>query len=403
MRGDKPVEIVRGVYWIGVNDTETDLFESIWSLPHGVSYNSYLVMGEEGIAVIDLVASKYGGKLLKNISEIVDPSRISYIVLNHLEQDHTGSLPEVLEKAPNARIVVSKVAASMIKYFYDVEEERIIVVGDGETLSIGGRTLEFVYLPWLHWPETMGTYLVEDKILFSCDAFGSYGALLDGVFDDEVDMALYLEEAKRYFSNIVSKHSSFVIRAVEKLKSRNIEIKILAPSHGPIYRRNPGMIIEEYVKWSKPELRKKVVVIYSSMYGNVKKLIDEAVKVLRANGVETILFDVARSDISYILKETIDASTILVGSSTYEANVFPLLSKVLDFLALKNTGKGKTAGIIEVHGWAPTTKFVRQKLVEAGFDIIEPVVEVRGTPRSNDIRRARELARRIWNVVLQIE
>ncbi|MCK5410178.1 MAG: MBL fold metallo-hydrolase, partial [Candidatus Heimdallarchaeota archaeon] len=264
-------EITKDVCYIGVNDHETDLFEGLWPIPEGVSYNSYLVKGEEKVAIIDLVKILFVDEFLTNIEKKVSFDQIDYIVMNHIEPDHSGSLLRVLEKAPQATIICSKKAKGMLNDFYKVTDN-IVVVGEGDELDLGGRKLVFYMDPLVHWPETMLTYDTKDQILFSCDAFGSYKALDIGIFDDEVNPDEYYEETIRYFSNIVAKYVKYVQKAMAKLT--DLPIKMIAPSHGIVWRANPQRIIDLYVDLAARKAQPGVAIIYGSMYGNTKNVVD---------------------------------------------------------------------------------------------------------------------------------
>lgn len=374
-----PKFLSKGVYWVGVNDYIKELFESLWPLPYGVSYNAYVIIGENAVALIDTVDEEYAYEYLGKVGEVVDDvDRVRFVVANHLEPDHHGATPHVLKHMKAAKVVTSQVGKVILRSLYDIPEDRLIVVKDGDEIDLGGKTLRFIYTPWLHWPETMVTYLKEDGILFSCDIFGSYGALETGIFDDEVDAELYLGEAKRYFSNIVSKYTRNVLEAVEKLKG--LGIKMVAPSHGPIYRTESGIsrIMELYVKWSRPEPdRDKVVVVHSSMYGRGEKLAEDISRRLREAGMKVFSFDVSIVHPSFILSEVIDALSVVFVYPSYDAGIFPYMENLLYLLQVKQLGRGRNAAVVNLYAWASTAKQVVDVLQKAGFRIIEPVVETR--------------------------
>lgn len=383
--------VADGVFYVGVDDLELDIFESLWPLPNGVSYNSYLVVGSDKTALIDTVNARFSKQLLDNVAEALRGRELNYVVLNHMEHDHSGSLPHVLEAYPNAIVVGTPMAMSMAKSFYGVAD-RYIAVKDGDVISLGGKTLKFIHAPWLHWPETMVTYLLENRILFSCDAFGSFGALRNKLFDEEVDMKLYLDEAKRYFSNIVAPVASYVLKAIEKLGS--LKIDILAPSHGPLYKR-PHEIIRFYVDWSKPKFEPKVVIAYSSMYGNVEKMASEVARGVKSKGVRSILVDLSRTHISYVLKEVIDAPSIAIGSPTYDGDLHPHVKAFIDYLAIKKI-KQRNVGIFVVYAWGSNVhKRMVEMLVAQGNDIVEPVIVAKTSPNEEILKQCREVGERL--------
>jgi len=386
--------VVDGVFYVGVDDLELDIFESIWPLPHGVSYNSYLVVGDDKVALIDTVDARFSDQLLQNIAEAIGDRRVDYVVLNHLEQDHSGSLAEVLGKYPDAVVVGTPMAVNMAKSFYGAGKDHM-PVKDGDSISLGGKTLKFVQVPWLHWPETMATYLVEDKVLFSCDAFGSFGALRGKLFDDEVDLGLYLDEAKRYFSNIVAPVAEHVLRAIDKIKDLSLEVRILAPSHGPVYRRDVAKIVELYARWSKPVFEPKVVIAYSSMYGNVKRMALEVAKGVEGKGVRPVLVDLSRTHLSYALKEVIDAPSIAVGSPTYNGDAHPHVKSFIDILVAKKV-RQRSVGVFTAYAWGGRVhKTIAEALASQGNAIVEPVIAAKVSPTEDVLSSCRELGERL--------
>lgn len=385
--------VVDGVLYVGVDDLELDIFESLWPLPHGVSYNSYLVVGSDKTALIDTVDARFSKQLLNNVAEALGERELDYVILNHMEQDHSGSLPQVLEAYPNVTVVGTPMAINMAKNFYNVSD-RYIAVKDGDVINLGGKTLKFIQAPWLHWPETMVTYLQENRVLFSCDAFGSFGALRGKLFDEEVDMRLYLDEAKRYFSNIVAPVASYVLKAIEKLESLKLEVDILAPSHGPLYKK-PSEIIKLYADWSRPSFGPKVVVAYSSMYGNVKKMAIEVARGVERKGVRSILMDLSRTHISYVLKEVIDTPSIAIGSPTYEGDLHPHVKAFVDYLAIKKIRQRKV-GVFVVYAWGSNVhKRMVDALVAQGNRVVEPIIAAKTSPVEEVLKRCRELGERL--------
>jgi len=392
--------IIDNVYWVGVNDYLKDLFEGLWPLPYGVSYNSYVVIGDRDIALIDTVDERYIYEYIGRVQEVVrDLSRIRYIVVNHLEPDHHGATEELIKMLPNARLVMSSIAMNIANSLYNIPRERIVVVKDGDVIDLGGKKLRFIYTPWLHWPETMMTYLEEDGILFSCDAFGSYGALENGVFDDEVDLDFYLDEAKRYFSNIVVKYSKNVIDAMEKLEKLGIDIRIIAPSHGPIYRSNPRRIIDLYRLWTDPSKHRDVLLIYGSMYGRTKSIVDTIENSLREKGINIVSIDVSRVHESFALQHVVTSKVLVIIYPSYDASVFPYIYNLLYLFYIKNIGRGRYIAIINTFSWAPTYREVEDIIKKAGFTVIEPIISIRSLPSESDRKTISELLDRIVKLV----
>ncbi|ADM27727.1 beta-lactamase domain protein [Ignisphaera aggregans DSM 17230] len=388
--------IVDNVYWVGVNDYLKDLFEGLWPLPYGISYNSYVVVGDRDVALIDTVDEHYIYEYIGRVQEVVrDLSRVRYIVVNHLEPDHHGATEELIKMLPNARLVMSSIAMNIANSLYNIPRERIVTVKDGDVIDLGGKKLRFIYTPWLHWPETMMTYLEEDGILFSCDAFGSYGALENGVFDDEVDLDFYLDEAKRYFSNIVIKYSKNVIDAIEKLEKLGIDIRIIAPSHGPIYRSNPRRIIDLYRLWTDSSRHRDVLLIYGSMYGRTKSIVDTIENSLREKGINIVSIDASRVHESFVLQYVVTSKVLVIIYPSYDASVFPYIYNLLYLFYIKNIGRGRYIAIINTYSWAPTHRETEDIIKKAGFTVIEPIISMRSLPSESDKKTISELIEKI--------
>ncbi len=386
-------EIVKGVYYVGVDDHHTELFEGQWALPYGVSYNSYLIVDDK-IALIEGTKGPWSDELLDNIREIVDPEKIDYIILNHMEPDHTGALPYIAEVAKNATLVYTKKAADIQKSFYDVPLKEKIVE-DLEELSLGSRTVKFVHAPFLHWPETMMTYLVEDEILFSCDAFGAFGALNGKIFDDEADLRLVEMESKRYVSSIITSYFKFVQRGIKKVKDLGIGIKIIAPSHGPIYRKDPMWIVQKYDEWSSPELDKYAIIVYGTMYGFTTRTAMRLKKELETLGVKTIIHNVSYSETSKVLTDAVRAGVIVLGTPTYDAYPFPKVWHFVNEMQCKRFSKRPVA-IFGTFGWGGGgVKKIHKWIEEMGHEILEPVVRVRGRLDEKEIEEVKALAKAI--------
>lgn len=253
--------LIPGVKWIRINDMVKERFEAIWPIPNGVTYNSYVIRGSNGYAIIDGSDERYAGEYLEALESVLREDgeglgSVKYIIVNHLEPDHQATLPELLERAPGAKVVMSKAAPKIAESFYDIPEDRALAVEDGQELEVGGARLKFLFTPWLHWPETMLTYYVEGRVLFTTDAFGSYGAVRGGIFDDEQDFRLYELEAKRYYVNIISRYNRYVAKALERISA--LSVSIIAPSHGIAYRAHVKDIIKDYEAcWPPSALRSR--------------------------------------------------------------------------------------------------------------------------------------------------
>jgi anaerobic nitric oxide reductase flavorubredoxin len=393
------VEIKPDIYWIGVNDRTTDLFEGLWPITQeGVSYNAYLI-NDEKKAIIDLAKGLKTDEFFDHIAEIVTLSEIDYVVINHMEPDHTGVLRTLRMIAPGATILCSPKAEAMLESFYGVTEN-VRVVQDGETLSLGGRTLQFFSTPFVHWPETMMTYETSSCILFSCDAFGGYGALRGAVFDDEcTDLGFYQKEALRYYVNIVAKFSKPVLKAIEKLA--DVDVEVIAPSHGLIWRKQPQLIVELYKKWAEyatGTTEPEVTLIYGSMYGNTEKMMNAVAQGISSEGVPLEIFDAARTDVSYILPSLWTRAGVMVGAPTYEGTLFPPMAQVLEMAALKRVLNKKVA-MFGSYGWSGGALRDLKKIVEPlKWELVDSF-EFAGGPTEADLKRGEEFGARFAEVV----
>ncbi|MCG3227089.1 MAG: FprA family A-type flavoprotein [Candidatus Heimdallarchaeota archaeon] len=384
-------KITEGVCYIGVNDLETELFEGLWPIPEGVSYNSYIVQGKK-TAIIDTVKIPFVDEFLNNVAKVTSYDKIDYIILNHLEPDHSGSLLRLLEKAPQAVVVCSKKAKDMADYLYKITEN-IIVVGEGDKLDLGGRELVFYMDPLVHWPETMITYDSKDQILFSCDAFGSYKALDVGIFDDEVNPDEYYEETIRYFSNIVAKYVKYVQKAMDKLSG--LQIKIIAPAHGIVWRKDPKRIIDLYVDLSARKAKPGVVVIWGSMYGNTKKVVEYVVEGVKEAGVPVTVLEFSRHHLSYLLKESWKNKAVILGIPTYDGGPFLGASYYLHLMKRKNL-RDRIVGFFGSSMWSGRAlQQAAEQLKELDWEVIEPLLEFRGSATKEVLMQAKELAKKI--------
>jgi len=338
------VSVKPGIYWIGVNDRTTDLFEGLWPITsEGVSYNAYVIDGEKKI-LVDAAKDIKGDALLDQIAEVFDPALLNYIVVNHMEPDHTGVLRTLRRIAPNVTFLCTSRAVKMLESYYQVKDN-VYVVEDGETLDLGSHQLQFHITPMVHWPETMVTYETTQKVLFSCDAFGGYGALQGAIFDDQyAELEFYEREALRYYANIVALFPKPVIKAIDKLAG--VPIDVVAPSHGLLWRKNPERIVELYQKWANYALAGPdtgVTLLYGTMYGNTEKMVEAVAAGVARAGVPVDVFDVRHIHSSYILPSIYTRSGVLIGAPTYEGELFPPMAHVLDMVSRKRIQNRKLA------------------------------------------------------------
>ncbi len=386
-------KINNDVEWMRINDQINTLFESTWPIPNGMTYNSYIIKGSSGIAILDGSDDYYSDDYIDKVKEIVgDLKKIKYIIINHLEPDHQSSTPRLLDLSPDAKIVISKNGPKIAQSFYDFPAERVIAVNDNDRISLGNKTLKFVIAPWLHWPETMMTYEEEDKILFTTDVFGSYGWVKDGMFDDEIDLEKYRDEAKRYYINIIGKYNKYTLSAIEKIK--DLDIRVIAPSHGPIYRKYISQIIENYKEWANPKL-KGISIIYASMYGHMNVIVDMIERRLTEKGIPVKKIDLVVVHPSYVLSETNETSLFVFGIPTYDASIFMPLQNMIYVFKTKDLGHHRPAAIINTYGWTPIIDMARETLKSAGFEVMEPAISIKASPRGKDAERLDELVDKI--------
>lgn len=326
-------KLTDNIYYIGVNDRTTALFEGLWPLPAGVSYNSYLI-DDEKTAVIDCVGPEFFEEHLANMRSVLGNRTVDYIVVNHMEPDHSGALALFRQFYPQARIVGNKKTVSMIEGYYGIDGADCIAVADGTTLELGRHTLSFHLVPMVHWPETMVTYDSTSGTLFSGDAFGCFGALNGTVLDTETDIEPYFPEMRRYYSNIVGKYATPVQNALKKLAA--INIKMICPTHGPVWTEAAGRVIAEYDRMSRYEAAEGAVVVYASMYGNTRQMAEEVARGLSEAGIRKIVVhDAARTPLSFILSDIFTYKGLAIGATTYNGDVNPAVKAVLEAVKLR--------------------------------------------------------------------
>ncbi len=393
------IEIKPDVYWIGVDDRTTDLFEGLWPISQeGVSYNAYLI-NDEKKAIIDLSKSLKVDAFFDHIDEITDIADIDYVIINHIEPDHSGVLRTLRRIAPGVVILGSQKTKDMLASFYGITDN-VRVVADGETLALGHRTLQFISTPFVHWPETMMTYDTSDRILFSCDAFGGYGALGGSIFDDQCDdFAFYEKESLRYYVNIVARFSRMVLRAIDKLA--DVPVDIIAPSHGLIWRERAGLIVELYRKWAgyaTGPAEVGVTLVYGSMYGNTETMMTAVAQGISGAGVPVEIFDVGRTHVSYILPSLWTKAGVMIGAPTYEGTLFPPMAQALEVAVHKHVRNKKVARFGS-YGWSGGAQKHFEKIVEpAKWELVDSF-EFTGAPTREELKKGEAFGARFAEVV----
>jgi flavorubredoxin len=381
----KPRKIKDRIYWMGSVDWDRRLFDSLIPLPDGTSYNAFLIEGSEKTVLIDTVDPLMVDELLAQLENV---SKLDYVVSLHAEQDHSGSIPHVLSRYPDAKLITSPKAKGMLMDLLGIPEESFVTVSDGETISLGDKTLEFIHAPWVHWPETMVAYLKEDKILFSCDFFGSHIATTDLYASDE---ARVYEAAKRYYAEIMMPFRNVIKKNLERIAS--YDIAIIAPSHGPIYPR-PPFIIDAYKDWVEGPLKNLVVLPYISMHNSTKQMVDFLISSLVEKGVSVEQFNLAATDIGKLAMALVDAGTIVIGTPTVLSGPHPNVAYGA-LLANALRPKTKFLSIIGSYGWGgKTVEMLAGMIPNLKVEIIEPIL-TKGIPSEADFKALENLAETI--------
>jgi flavorubredoxin len=381
------MQLKPNIYAVGAIDWDRRLFDELIPLPDGTSYNAYLIKGSEKTALLDTVDPTKTETLIDNLVKL-GTEKIDYLISHHAEQDHSGAIPDILTLYPDAKVVTNPKCKGMLIDLLDVDQGRFITVDDGQTLSLGDKTLQFVYIPWVHWPETMGTYVQEDRILFPCDFFGSHLASSSLVVEDD---PLVYEAAKRYYAEIMMPFRGPIKKNLEKIK--DLQIEMIASSHGPIYDK-PDFIINAYKDWVGDDVKNEVVLPYISMHGSTKKMVEHFVDALIERGIAVRQFNLAVTDIGKLAISLVDTATIVLGSGTVLTGAHPQVAYAA-MLANALRPKTKFASIIGSYGWGG--KMVDQiagLISNLKVEILEPVI-AKGHPKDDDFAALDILADKI--------
>jgi anaerobic nitric oxide reductase flavorubredoxin len=385
------VSLAEGINWVGVVDWNIRDFHG-YVTRRGTSYNSYLIQDEK-TALVDTVKHSFSSELLRNICELVDPGKIDYIVINHVEMDHSSSLPAVVKYAKNAIIIASQRGKDALIEHYGADFN-IQVVKTGDTLKLGKRTLSFVEAPMLHWPDSMFTYVVEDKILMSNDAFGQHLASAQR-FDDEVDEHVLMEEAATYYANILMPLAPLITRKIQEVVKMGIPIDMIAPSHGVIWRSNPSKIINAYSDWSSNASKNKVVIVFDTMWGSTDKMARAIAEGVTSQGVDVKVLKLRAANNTEAMTEILDAKAVVVGSPTLNNGMFPTIGSFLTY-ATGLKPKGKLWGFFGSYGWGGgAVKNMTEMAHKAGFQVNETDVEVKYIPEYADLKKCFEFGQQI--------
>ena len=378
-------EILPGIHYVGVNDRTTTRFESLWSLPYGVSYNSYLVIDEK-VALIDTVEVSFGEQFIDNIRAILKDRPIDYLVVDHMEPDHSSSIKTLRLLYPEMQIVGNAKTLQMLDGYYGIHT-LTREVKEGESISLGQKNLSFYMAPMVHWPEVMVTYCPEHKVLFSADAFGTFGALNGGILDSQLSLDHFWDEMRRYYACIVGKYGAQVQALLKKAAA--LDIAIICPLHGPVLNENLGYYLDKYNTWSSYAVEDEgVVIAYTSVYGHTKEAVEELAEKLNQRGCPNVVVaDLARCDMAEAVADAFRYSKLVLATTTYNATIFPHMQSFIDHLTARNY-QGRTVGMIENGAWAPMAAKVMKKMLETSKNLTYTDTTVTVKCALNDASRA---------------
>ena len=390
-------KILPDIYSVGVVDWTVRTFHGhTYTTKRGTSYNAYLIIDEK-IALVDTVLGSFSDELIKNIKEIIPVEKIDYIIANHVETDHSGGLPSIMKLCPKAKVVgTQKCKEGLYKHYYGNWDFQVVKTGD--TLKLGKRKLAFVEAPMVHWPDSMFTYCPEEELLMPNDAFGQHLASSEK-FDDQVDQCALMDEAAKYYANILMPLGSIILKKIQEVQKMNIPIKMIAPSHGIIWRKDPMKIIGAYISWAKNEIKPKVVIAYETMWGATEKMARRIVEGISDAGVNVKLFDVMTSDRTEIIKEMLDAKGYLFGSSTHDNNMLPTIASHLEFVKGCKP-KNRIASAFGSCGWAGgALKEMEGVLKEAGIELAQAPLSVKYTPSNDELKKCYEYGKEFAKLI----
>ena len=389
----KHITLAENIYYVGVNDRHTELFENHMALPNGVSYNSYLIVDDK-VALIDPVEAGFFDEYLQKVKHILGNRKVDYLIVNHAEPDHSGSIAAIIREYPEVQVIGNAKTFAPLEAFYGLIDNKLTVT-EGETLSIGQHTFQFFMVPMVHWPESMVCYEQSTKIIFSNDAFGGFGALNGGIFDDETDISFYEDDMRRYYANIVGKVAGPTLKAIQKLGG--LEINMIAPSHGLVWRSNLQWVLEKYIQWSSHQSEEGIVIVYGSMYGNTARMADIIARGAAEAGLKEIkMYDVARTEVSFIMSDIWKYKGLVLGACAHYGNMFPNMN-LLTHEIVEFKPKDKVFGLFGGKTWGGGGLKTLMKIAEENqWDLAAESVEVQGAPiREDDIERLYDLGFKI--------
>ncbi len=386
------VVLKEGINWVGVVDWNLRDFHG-YVTSRGTTYNAYLIRDEK-TALVDTVRHNFAEELTRNIEELTSLEKIDYIIVNHVEMDHSGSLPEIAALCKNAKIIACQRGKDALIEHYGPEFSRVEVVKTGDELKLGKHTLRFLETPMLHWPDSMFSYVVEDKILISNDAFGEHFASSER-FDDEVDQQVLMDEARTYYANILMPFAPLITRKIQEVVQMGIPIDMIAPDHGVIWRKDPSKIINAYLKWSAFESVQKVIIVFDTMWGSTDKMARAIEEGVASEGVDVRVLKLRATDNTEVVTEILEAKAVVVGSPTLNSQMFPTVSSFLTYI----TGlrpRGKLWAFFGSYGWGGgAVRGMVETAKKTGFEVYEPSIEVKYVPDSDDLKKCFDFGKQI--------
>ena len=384
------MELKGNVHYVGVNDRNKTLFENLWPLPYGVSYNSYLIADDDAVVLVDTVDVAFFEVYLKKIRAVIGDRKIDYLIINHMEPDHSGSISLIKQYYPDIVLVGNKKTFDMVDGYYGVGGERK-VVAEGDSLKVGRHDLHFYLIPMVHWPETMVTFDSTDGILFSGDAFGCFGALNGGCIDKNINTEIYMGEMRRYYSNIVGKFGNPVQKALQKCSG--LDIKMICPTHGPLWEEKIAEVVAMYDKLSRYEAEEGVVIAYGTMYGNTEQMAEAIAEELSAQGIKNIVMhNVSKTPHSFILADIFRYKALIVGCTTYNMHLYPEMEALLSKVAARDM-KNRLIGYFGSFTWASAAvKKLGEYAAQLKFEVVGNPVEMKQSMSAGSEQQARELA-----------
>ncbi len=384
------MELKGNVHYVGVNDRNKTLFENLWPLPYGVSYNSYLIADDDAVVLVDTVDVAFFEVYLKKIRAVIGDRKIDYLIINHMEPDHSGSISLIKQYYPDIVLVGNKKTFDMVDGYYGVGGERK-VVAEGDSLKVGRHDLHFYLIPMVHWPETMVTFDSTDGILFSGDAFGCFGALNGGCIDKNINTEIYMGEMRRYYSNIVGKFGNPVQKALQKCSG--LDIKMICPTHGPVWEEKIAEVVAMYDKLSRYEAEEGVVIAYGTMYGNTEQMAEAIAEELSAQGIKNIVMhNVSKTPHSFILADIFRYKALIVGCTTYNMHLYPEMEALLSKVAARDM-KNRLIGYFGSFTWASAAvKKLGEYAAQLKFEVVGNPVEMKQSMSASNEQQARELA-----------